>query len=876
MELGEGKKELNFLFDTGATFSVLNHELVPKSDEFVQVVGATGQPEKAYFLKPIKYKIGKQMGIHQFLYLPNSPKPLLGRDLLENLGAVIKFNKDKLEFQVNEEQLITAISLTISCVEPKPESQKIFAFEWESVDRGRKTQLTWTVLPQGWANSPTIFGNPLAKELDKWERPLGDGTLLQYIDDLLIATVTEEECIEWTISLLNFLGLSGYRVSQQKAQLVQKEVVYLGYEVSRGQRSLGAARKEAICQMPKPETVRDLRAFLGMTGWCRLWIYQYGILAKPLYDLLKETKNVLVWTPEAEGAFKRLKRELMRAPALGLPDVSKPFWLFSHERQGMALGVLAQQLGPYKRAVAYFSKRLDEVSQGWPGCLRAVAAVIINIEEARKFTLGQKVTVLVSHTVSAVLEQKGNHWLSPSRFLKYQAILAESDDVTIQVTNIVNPASFLEGRVPAEPIEHDCLETIEAVYSSRPDLKEEPFEDADNWFSDGSSFVRQGVRMAGYAVTTTERVIESNPLPAGTSSQKAELIALTRALELAENMQINIWTDSKYAFSVVHAHGAIWKERGLLTTQRKTVKHAEEVLRLLEAVQLPTQVAIMHCKGHLKGNTIPEIGNRKADTEAKLAAIRNREAEIAALIPGELDINIQPDYQESDHRVQSRPRPRLLPGPAEDTRGAAAPAASAALSPVRAPPRGIAASGPEPPVPRSKERTRGHGRPGAGEGRSGAVAGPGPNADCRVPPAGKAQEALQERHRLRSVLGSQRASRVPKLATVEEEEEKGPGAAPAEENEEAVPFHPPQEDAALERTQEQECRRGHFRSTAQLVCDFIRSIQQEETSTMGTGLRAHSELLRHETSAALLDLLLEKGVARPEQVSSWGQASIPP
>ncbi|XP_058713322.1 uncharacterized protein LOC131588469 [Poecile atricapillus] len=779
IELGEGKKELDFLIDTGATFSVLNQEFVPKSDEFVQVVGATGQPEKAYFLKPIKYKIGKQMGIHQFLYLPNSPKPLLGRDLLENLGAVIKFNKDQLEFQVNEEQLITALSLTISCVEPKPEShnfeqilsqtyplvwatdipgkskqaapivvelkagtkpvrkkqyplriedrkgieptirrfmelgllvecesdfntpilpvkkpngtyrlvqdlravneitkalhpvvanpytlltrlkenlawftvldlkdaffclplalesQKIFAFEWESVDSGRKTQLTWTVLPQGWCNSPTIFGNQLAKELEQWERPLGDGTLLQYVDDLLIATVTEEECIEWTISLLNFLGLNGYRVSRQKAQLVQTQVVYLGYEVSRGQRSLGAARKEAICQMPKPETVRDLRAFLGMTGWCRLWIYQYGILAKPLYDLLKEAKSILVWTPEAEEAFKKLKMELMRAPALGLPDVSKPFWLFSHERQGMALGVLAQQLGPHKRAVAYFSKRLDEVSKGWPGCLRAVAAVIINIEEARKLTLGQKVTVLVSHTVSAVLEQKGNHWLSPSRFLKYQAVLAESDDVTIQVTNIVNPASFLEGRAPAEPIEHDCLETIEAVYSSRPDLKEEPFEDADNWFSDGSSFVKQGVRMAGYAVTTTERVIESNPLPTGTSAQKAELIALTRALELAENMQINIWTDSKYAFSVVHAHGAIWKERGLLTTQGKTVKHAEEVLRLLEAVQLPAQVAIMHCKGHLKGNTIPEIGNRKADTEAKLAATKSREVGITALIPGD-------------------------------------------------------------------------------------------------------------------------------------------------------------------------------------------------------------------------------------------------
>ncbi|KAJ7428362.1 hypothetical protein BTVI_00841 [Pitangus sulphuratus] len=208
----------------------------------------------------------------------------------------------------------------------------------------------------------------------------------------------------------------------------------------------------------------------------------------------------------------------------------------------------------------------------------------MNIEEAKKLTMGQKIAVLVSHTVSAVLEQKGGHWLSPSQFLKYQAILTESNDVTIQVINVVNPASFLEGRISAEPIEHDCLETIEAMYSNRPDLKEEPYPDADNWFSDGSSFMRQGIRMVGYVVTTTEQVIESNPLPARTSAQKVELITLTRALELAKGNQMNIWTDSKYTFSIVHAHGAIWKERGLLTAQGKTVKHAEKILQFLEAV----------------------------------------------------------------------------------------------------------------------------------------------------------------------------------------------------------------------------------------------------------------------------------------------------
>ena len=78
----------------------------------------------------------------------------------------------------------------------------------------------------------------------------------------------------------------------------------------------------------------------------------------------------------------------MDTPALGLPDTTKPFWLFSHEKQGIALGILTQNLGPYWKAVAYCSKQLDEVHKGWPSCLRAVAAVVLNIQEASKFTLG--------------------------------------------------------------------------------------------------------------------------------------------------------------------------------------------------------------------------------------------------------------------------------------------------------------------------------------------------------------------------------------------------------------------------------------------------------------------------------------------------------
>ncbi|RMC02442.1 hypothetical protein DUI87_20834 [Hirundo rustica rustica] len=535
------------------------------------------------------------------------------------------------------------------CLPLHEASQKIFAFEWENPKTGRKNQLTWCVLPQGYKNSPTIFGEQLAKDLESWEPPPGEGQLLQYVDDLLIATRTQETCMDWTVSFLNFLGLQGYRVSQKKAQMVRQTVIYLGYEVSAGQRTLGQDRKEATCQTPKPQTVKGLRTFLGMTGWCRLWIYNYGLLVKPLYALITEGSRDLQWTKDATRAFNQLKKALRSAPALGIPNVSKPFFLFSHEKQGIALGILAQNLGPYRRAVAYLSKQLDTAAKGWPRCLRAVAAVAINIQEARKFTLGQKMAVLVSHTMSAVLEAKGGHWLSPQRFLKYQAILVEQDDVEIVVTNIVNPASFLSGSM-GEPVIHDCLETIEATCSSRLDLKDTPLEDAETWFTDGSSYVVSGRRHAGYAVTTSREVIESGLLPANTSAQKAEIIALTRALELVKGKEINIYTDSRYAFGVVHAHGAIWKERGLLNSQGKSIKHAQEILRLLDAVQLPEKVAIMHIKAHQKVSSELEEGNMLADREAKDAAkgeILDETVEAALIPDGKILIEVQKEHEKT-------------------------------------------------------------------------------------------------------------------------------------------------------------------------------------------------------------------------------------
>ena len=98
-------------------------------------------------------------------------------------------------------------------------------------------------------------------------------------------------------------------------------------------------------------------------------------------------------------------------------------------------------------------------------------------------------------------------------------------------------------------------------------MSEEPLTNPQEiWYTDGSSFVLDGKRRARYAVVFNFETTEAKSLTPATSAQLAELIALTQALELGKGKRVAIYTDSKYDFLVLHAHAAIWKERGHLTT----------------------------------------------------------------------------------------------------------------------------------------------------------------------------------------------------------------------------------------------------------------------------------------------------------------------
>ena len=104
-------------------------------------------------------------------------------------------------------------------------------------------------------------------------------------------------------------------------------------------------------------------------------------------------------------AFQELQQALLRAPALAVPNPSKPFQLFVDEKQGVKKGVSTQQWGPWKRPVAYLSKRLDPIAAGWPPCLRIITATALLVHDADKLTYGQQLLVYTPHAIEGILKQ---------------------------------------------------------------------------------------------------------------------------------------------------------------------------------------------------------------------------------------------------------------------------------------------------------------------------------------------------------------------------------------------------------------------------------------------------------------------------------------
>lgn len=443
-----------------------------------------------------------------------------------------------------------------------PDSQHLFAFTYEG------QQYTYTRLPQGYCESPSIFNQVLAQDLSALECR---STILQYVDDLLICSASKEQCQHDSLKVLRMLAENGHKVSKEKLQFCRQKVEYLGRVLEGESRTIAPKHVEAIRKAPQPTTVRQMLAFLGMAGFSRPWICEFALRVQPLRDMIKaadqsQPNAPLVWTPEALATLADIKMALMTAPALANPDYSKPFHLYVSERKGYASAVLTQQQqGMGKQAISYYSTALDNVEKGMPPCYRSLAAAAFAYQKASSITMGHPVTLYTTHALHALLTSQ-TFVITNSRRTGYDSILS-APELTIERCTTVNPADKLV--TPIDGVPHECVAVSEIFLKARSDLENCPIDNAKHtYFVDGSCYRTNTGNKAGLAVVEARRnpatfeVVMSVPLPQPCSAQLAELRALTAACNLGRNESCNIYTDSAYAHGVCHVFGPIWAQRG--------------------------------------------------------------------------------------------------------------------------------------------------------------------------------------------------------------------------------------------------------------------------------------------------------------------------
>jgi hypothetical protein len=220
-----------------------------------------------------------------------------------------------------------------------PDSYFLFAFTWKDPDTHLTQQLTWTVLPQGFHDSPHLFAQAVAHDLVMCNTKLS--TLLQYVDDLLLCSPSQQDSEMGTTNLLNFLASKGYQVSPVKAQLCLQAVTFLGFFLTSTSKALTIDRVQILRDLPPPNDAQEILSFLGFIVFFRHWIPNFASLAHPLYQAAKET-------PTGPLSFHDplLLFFSQGHPPQALLNPSKPYHLFTDETSRIAKGVLTQLSGP--------------------------------------------------------------------------------------------------------------------------------------------------------------------------------------------------------------------------------------------------------------------------------------------------------------------------------------------------------------------------------------------------------------------------------------------------------------------------------------------------------------------------------------------------
>jgi len=173
--------------------------------------------------------------------------------------------------------------------------------------------------------------------------------VLVFFDDILVYNKTCEEHLAHLKQVFETLQHHQLYANHKKCDFGKREVQYLGHIISGQGVPMDPQKIATILQWPIPKSLKALRGFLGLTGYFRRFIYDYGKMARPLTQLLKN--GSFVWTTESTEALHKLKTTITTAPVLKMPNFSQAFYI-ECDVSGTGLGAVLSQ---HKQPIAFFS-----------------------------------------------------------------------------------------------------------------------------------------------------------------------------------------------------------------------------------------------------------------------------------------------------------------------------------------------------------------------------------------------------------------------------------------------------------------------------------------------------------------------------------------
>ena len=228
--------------------------------------------------------------------------------------------------------------------------------------------------------------------------------MLCFFDDILVFSKTFEEHLEHVAQVLTILKEKEWKVKMSKCAFVQQEIAYLGHVIYAKGVSTDPAKITTIQQWPTPTNVKEVRGFLGLSGYYRKFIKHYRIIAKPLTELLKKGMP-FVWTSVTEEAFVVLKQALTSAPVLAVPDFSKPFTVETDACE-YGIGVVLMQQG---HPLAFVSKALGPKNRGLSVYEKEYLAILLAIDQWRSYLQMQQFIIKIDHKSLAHLQDQRLH-----------------------------------------------------------------------------------------------------------------------------------------------------------------------------------------------------------------------------------------------------------------------------------------------------------------------------------------------------------------------------------------------------------------------------------------------------------------------------------